>query len=243
MPTQAVALVLASLLAAAPTRASLEVDASALGEAGPLVEARLTTGGETVLRDGDVLPAQGPGDAIISVRVDTLGDAVGYRFWYTVTRGGELVDGTRGSAECRLCNEAELGAQIEASIARLVPRLASEPDADAPARPRAPRPSASTAAQGAPAAGRWRVGPTGGAGIVLTGTGALALGLGAGLAIAEPVLLQGNAGRNSTVAVAGLAVAVVGAALAATGVALMLVDRKRSRTRTSARWDGRALRF
>jgi len=89
----------------------------------------------------------------------------------------------------------------------------------------------------------WTVGPMGGTGIVLTGVGGLMLGLGSGLAIAESVLLKGNADQNVTVSVAGLAVAVAGVALASTGVALMLVERKRSRRHSGARLQGATLRF
>lgn len=241
MSTQVAALLLASLTATAPTRASLDVDATALGEAGPAVGARLTTQGERVLRDADILPGNDPGDALISIRLDTLSDAVGYRYAYTVTRGGKLVEGTRGAAECRLCSEAELTEQLDVAITRLAARLQPEeaPDPVAPTAVPAPVLAPPTAS-GPP---RWTIGTMGGTGIVLTAVGGLALGLGAGLAIAEPVLLEGNGDRNGTVSVAGLAVAVAGVALASTGVALMLVDRSRSRRQSTARWHGATLRF
>ncbi|MGH1342261.1 MAG: hypothetical protein ACRBN8_11955 [Nannocystales bacterium] len=241
MSTQIAALLLATLTAGAPARASLDVDASALGEAGPAVGERLTTRGERVLRDADILPGTDPSDALISIRLDTLPDAVGYRYAYTVTRDGELVEGTRGAAECRLCSEAELTEQLDVAITRLAARLQpvdtpepSEPVV-APAPVVVPTPSNTEPV--------WRVGPMGGTGIVLTGVGGLALGLGAGLAIAEPVLVEGNADRSAAVSVAGLAVAVAGVALASTGVALMLVERSRSRRRTQAHWQGTTLYF
>lgn len=241
MSTQVAALLLASFTAGAPARASLDVDATALGDAGPAVGARLTTRGERVLRDADILPGKEPSDAIISIRLDTLPDAVGYRYAYTVTRNGELVEGTRGAAECRLCSEAELTDQLDVAITRLAARLQPDeaPDQDEPTAvpPPAAAPVPTTGAPG------WTIGPMGGTGIILTGVGGLALGLGAGLAIAEPVLLDGNADRTGTVSVAGLAVAVAGVALASTGVALMLVERGRSRRRTQARWQGATLHF
>jgi hypothetical protein len=240
--SQVVALLLATFVSAAPTRASLDIDASALGDAGPAVEGRLTTRGERVLRDGDVLPGQGPQDALITIRVDTLPDAIGYRYAFTVTRGGELVPGGRGEAECRTCSEAELAEQLDGAIARLIPRLQPEEDEDTtPAEP--PPPAVVAPAPVTPVEPRWTVGSMGGTGIVLTGVGGLTLGLGVGLAVAEPVLLDGNAERNSTVRVAGLAVAVSGVALAATGVTLMLIERSRSRRRTSAHLQGATLRF
>lgn len=242
MPSQAVALLLTSLVVFEPARASLEVDASALGEAGPAVAERLTTRGERVLRDGDVLPGRGAEDALITIRVDTLPDAIGYRYDYNVTRSGELVEGARGAAECRTCSEAELAEQLDDAIERLVDRLQPEeedtPEVAPP--PRVVEPETTPA----PLPPGWNVGPMGGTGIALTGVGGLALGLGVGLAVAEPVLLDGNSERNSTVSVAGLAVAVVGVALTATGVALMLTDRSRSRRASkSARWSGTTLRF
>ena len=245
MQTQAVALLLATLTSAAPTRASLDIDASALGDAGPAVEGRLTTRGERVLRDGDVLPGHGPEDALITIRIDTLPDAIGYRYAFTVTRYGEIVPGGRGEAECRTCSEAELADQLDGALARLVPRLQPEED-DETTTPEPPPPVvAPTPPPDTSGRPRWVVGSMGGTGIVLTGIGGLTLGLGTGLAVAEPVLLDGNAERKSTVSVAGLAVAVSGFALAATGVTLMLIERSRSRKRTAnaARWDGAALRF
>jgi len=241
MSTQVAALLLASLTAGAPARASLDVDASALGDAGPAVGERLTTRGERVLRDADVLPGNDPSDALISIRLDTLPDAVGYRYAYTVTRNGELVEGTRGAAECRLCSEAELTDQLDVAITRLAARLQPAEAPEPVELAVVPAPVAE-ATPGTSEPG-WTVGPMGGTGIVLTGVGGLALGLGAGLAIAEPVLLEGNAERSGTVSVAGLAVAVAGVALASTGVALMLVERARSRRRNHARWQGATLRF
>ena len=242
MPSQAVALLLTSLVVLEPARASLQIDASALGEAGPAVEQRLTTRGERVLRDGDVLPGRGAEDALITIRVDTLPDAIGYRYDYNVTRNGELVEGARGAAECRTCSEAELAEQLDDAIERLVARLQPEEEEVAEAEPPPPVVEPETTPASPPPG--WNVGPMGGTGIVLTGVGGLALGLGVGLAVAEPVLLDGNSERNSTVSVAGLAVAVAGVALTATGVALMLTDRSRSRRASkSARWSGTTLRF
>lgn len=230
---------------AEPARASLQVDASALGEAGPAVEQRLTTRGERVLRDEDVLPGRGAHDALITIRVDTLPDAIGYRYDYNVTRDGELVEGARGAAECRTCSEAELAEQLDDAIERLAQRLGpDEPEAEVPREPPPPVVDADPAAAPVAAPPGWNVGPMGGAGIVLTGVGGLALGLGVGLAVAEPVLLEGNAERNSTVSVAGLAVAVAGVALSATGVALLLTDRGRSRRAGQrAHLSGATLRF
>lgn len=242
MPSQAVALLLTSLVVAEPTRASLQIDASALGEAGPAVEERLTTRGERVLRDGDVLPGRGADDALITIRIDSLPDAIGYRYDYNVTRDGELVEGARGAAECRTCSEAELAEQLDDAIERLVDRLQPEEESAAaePPPPVVVEPETTVA----PPPPGWNVGRLGGAGIVLTGVGGLALGLGVGLAVAEPVLLGGNSERNSTVSVAGLAVAVAGVAVSATGIALMLTDRGRSRRASkSARWNGATLRF
>ncbi len=244
MPSQAVALLLTSLVVFEPARASLEVDASALGEAGPAVAERLTTRGERVLRDGDVLPGRRADDALITIRVDTLPDAIGYRYDYNVTRNGELVEGARGAAECRTCSEAELAEQLDDAIERLVDRLQPEDEDENTPEVEPPPPAVEPETTPAPPPPGWNVGPMGGTGIALTGVGGLALGLGVGLAVAEPVLLDGNSERNSTVSVAGLAVAVVGVALTATGVALMLTDRSRSRRASkSARWSGTRLRF
>ncbi len=219
-----------------PIRASLQVDASGLGEAGPFVAQRLQARGELVLRDGDVLPASDPADPLIMVRIDSLTDVEGYRFRYEVQQDGGLVEGSRGSAECRLCNEAELSDQVDAAIARLVLRLRPQdvqPEVETPPPPQL-RPPPPTEPQ-------WVVGPLGTNGIVLTAVGGAAFGVGLGLAISEPILLGGNEGRNSTVAVAGLGVAVAGAAMLGTGVAMMLIERRRSRRTTAAhawRLDG-----
>ncbi|MBV1861653.1 MAG: hypothetical protein KUG77_24755 [Nannocystaceae bacterium] len=169
MWTQVAALFLsASFTADAPARASLEIDASALGEAGPAVGARLTTQGERVLRDSDVLPGKGPGDAVISIRLDTLSDAVGYRYAYTVTRAGELVEGARGAAECRLCSEAELTEQLDVAITRLAGRLQPQDSPDPVQAVAVPTP---VAAGPTHVETGWMVGPMGGTGIVLTGVG------------------------------------------------------------------------
>ncbi len=229
MPTQALAALLAVSALVEPTRASLQVDASALGESGTFVAERITARGELVLRDGDVLPGARPEDPLITIRIDSLDDVEGYRVSYVVTAAGEMVEGTRGSAECRLCTEAELSEQVDAAIARLVLRL--DPPTEKPPPPVAapavvePPPPVTSPAPG------WTLGRMGGTGIVLTGVGGLALGLGVGFAVAEPVLLGGNAERNSTLAVSGWGVAVGGLTLAGTGIALMLIERARTKKR------------
>ncbi|MEM6293625.1 MAG: hypothetical protein AAGA54_20290 [Myxococcota bacterium] len=238
MSTQALAVLLTASALADPTRASLQVDASALGETGTFVAERIAARGELVLRDGDVLPASRPEDPLITIRIDSLADVEGYRVSYVVTAAGEMVEGTRGSAECRLCTEAELSEQVDAAIARLVLRL--EPAKEEPPAPEVTPP---VAAPAPPPARGWTVGPMGGAGIALTAVGGLALGLGVGFVVAEPVLLGGNAERNSTLAVSGWGVAVGGLTLAGTGIALMLIERARSRKRGQTARYGGGLRF
>jgi hypothetical protein len=227
---------LALLLAASapdeaePLRAGLEVDASAVGEAGEVLGKRLSTRGQAVLREAEVLSPRDADDPQVHVTVEALPEDAGYRCAYEVRRNGEPIEGTRASTECRLCTDVELESQFTAAIERLVAKIPREettstdtvppPSTATPVVDEAPRP--------------WAIGRMGQAGIGVSVVGGATLGVGLGLAIAGA--------RSSPTQTSGIVVAAVGGAVLVTGIVLLAVDRSRS-TRVTATAAGVRVRF
>jgi hypothetical protein len=156
---------------------------------------------------------------------------------YELREGGESVDGTQASTECRLCTDAELEEQVSGAIGRMIARLDRGATDTQPPPPDEASPTPVDAASGA-----WRIGKMGQAGIGVSVVGGFTLGLGLGLAIAEPILLSKGTTRTGALQAPGIATAAVGGALLITGVVLLAVDQARSR-RLTANAGGLTLRF
>lgn len=213
-----------------PVRAELVVDADALGDPAPAIQRQLQSRGERVLRDAEVLPAASDDDARIEVDVEPLPDDAGFRCKLRVVRGGEVVQGTSATTECRLCTDDELAQQVGEAIERVVARIEPEVAEATSDQAESDVPPPVVAAP-VDADGGWRLGTMGKAGVGLSVGGAAAFGLGMGFAVA-PLLVRQTDGRSGqSVALAGTAVAIVGGAALVSGVVLMLVERKRSRSR------------
>jgi hypothetical protein len=214
-PTLALLLTAASSPAESESvRASVHVDASALGDAGDVLGELLQTRGEEVLREAAVVEAHDEADPVVLVKVEPLPGTAGYRCAYELRRDGEVIDGTQASSECRLCTDAELSDQVAAAIARLVPKLPRTGAEPVPP----PRAGATTVDRDPNA---WVIGGMGQAGIGVSVIGAAVLGVGLGLAI--------GGGDRGAIRVSGIGTAAAGGALLITGVVLLAVDRTRSR--------------
>jgi hypothetical protein len=216
---------------ASERRASVEVDTSAVGEAGPIIQRRIEERADVVLRDAEVLPGDDD-DALIRVSVKELtGDDPGFAFDLWVERGGEPV-GERRRVECNLCTETEIVAKAESEIAVVVAALPAESEAEAlPADPVQPDPAAvgddSPSKSGAD--DRRPLGPKGKAGIALLVSGTVAAGVGIGLAIPEWKPLDGDPTQEKSTRPLGIALAAAGGAALVTGAVLLGLDRKQSR--------------
>jgi hypothetical protein len=221
--------------AAAPERrASVEVDTSAVGEAGPIIQRRIEERADVVLRDAEVLPGQDD-DAVIRVSVKELtGDDPGFAFDLWVERAGEEV-GERRRVECNLCTETEIVAKAESEIGVVVSALPVEPEADAvSSTPLDDDPTAGPMTEtehGDPSADtRVRLGPKGKAGIALLVTGTVAAGVGIGLAIPEWKPVDGDPTREKSTRPIGIGLAAAGGAVLVAGAVLLGLDRKASRS-------------
>lgn len=230
-------------------RASLEIDTTQAGAAGPVIHSRLDELGSRQLRRAEVLPGRSARDPWIELHVRTLGeDAPGFVITSALRVDGEVVDESRHESECRLCTESEAVERATAEIDRLVPLIraqASTPTAaTAPASTAAAPASASPASAApasvgdeavdpAPANASEPLGARGKAGVATIAIGVVAIGVGVGLSLAEPRPDPEMPLNEISTRGAGLAMIGVGAAAAITGVVLLVVDR-RARARTLA---------
>jgi hypothetical protein len=200
----------------AVVRASLAVDASALGDAASIVQDRIRVRGEALLRAHDVLPGRGPTDPVIAIAVEPLGAEPGYRCSFAVRRGEEIVAGTEGTSLCQLCTEEELVDHLEAAIERVVPQVpATRADESPEARIAPPLPE--------PRRPELRV--LGKVGLASAITGGVMLGVGVGLAARDV-----PDGEDRTIRTAGIAVASVSFALLVAGLTMVAVDVRRGHT-------------
>ncbi len=214
-----------------PVRAGLEVDASAMGEAGPGLTAQLESRGNQTRLDAEVLKARSPEDPLIRLVVAPLPDNGGYTLEATLVDDGE----TRNTLTrvCELCTEAELVDKAGAAIAELIATLRaaspseSNPDPlvgpeTKPAEPPAddPKPPDETKKLGG-------LGATGIAGLV---AGAGLAGTGVALVVKGKVVRVGADGKErQDFETPGYALLGVGGALIVGGVVLLVLDRVRAR--------------
>lgn len=215
-------------------RASVEVDTSAVGEAGPIIQRRIEERADVVLRDAEVLPGEDD-DPVIRVAVKELtGDDPGFVFDLWVERKGEAV-GERRRVECNLCTETEIVAKAESEIAVVVSTLpAPSEDAVGPVAPLDGDPTADPAsdrAAGDPSVdARHPLGPKGKAGIALLVTGTVAAGVGVGLAIPDWKPVDGNPTKETSTRPLGIGLAAAGGAVLVAGAVLLGLDRKKNRS-------------
>ena len=223
--------------AAAPERrASIEVDTSAVGEAGPIIQRRIEERADVVLRDAEVLPGE-EDDAVIRVSVKELtGDDPGFAFDLWVEREGEAV-GERRRVECNLCTETEIVAKAESEIAVVVSALPVETEDDAlPTTSLESDPAANAEGEGARASDgevdkRRSLGPKGKAGIALLVSGTVAAGVGIGLSIPDWKPLDDDPTKEKSTRPLGIALAAAGGAALVAGAVLLGLDRKQSRSK------------
>ena len=214
--------------AASPVRASVEVDASALGETGEVLGPIVQERAESTLREVDVAPGTSPSDPVLTMVLEPLSADAGFRTTYQAMRDGEPIEGTSGTNECRLCTDDELLEQIARTVQSVGPKLRlPTPQPTEPAVGESPpavaAPVAPSIDRAPPMSGLGR------AGLGLSVTGAAALGLGIGLAVSESLLLEEDSARARGLTEPGVAVAVVGAAMVGTGIAMLAVDIRRRR--------------
>jgi len=232
MPTWRRALggaVLSACIAAGPVhaapaqeivRASLEIDASATGDAAQVVQDKIRVRGEALLRAHDVLPGRGPSDPIIAIAIEPLGKEPGYRCRFAVRKGDEVVADTEGTTLCRLCTEDELVDHVEAAIERVVPQVpAAEPAASS---------GTAATANPPPSPPEPELRALGKAGLASAITGGVLLGVGVGLAVRDVPATPRDPDPPNT-RPAGIAIASVSAALLVAGIVMVAIDVRRKK--------------
>jgi hypothetical protein len=220
---------------AAPVRASIEVDASALGDEAESLSRTVADEGQVVLRDADVLPARSENDGTIHVEVTPLSPGPGYGFVAWADRGDAEVDGTRMTGECAGCSDQELAESVAKAIAAMVEPLRASSEQAAPPPEPTPtvEPTPAPAPERADDHGRIKIGALGVGGIVLMGIGVGALGGGAALLArgrdvapdpGDPSRLEGLDFRPG-----GGALMAVGVAALVTGAVMLFVGVKKGK--------------
>lgn len=227
----------------APARASVQVDAAALGDASTSVAQRISSRANTQLREAEVLPA-GPGDPVIEMTIlPAPGGEGGYLIQVAMVRDGETVEGTRDALGCDLCTEGELVEKASGIIASLIAKIPRDEPADTPDP--APAGTADEPAQGPtetppvdPGAGDDAKRPTalGWAGIGVGVAGLVMTGVGIPLAVTEEQFDDGgDVVREPVSNEVGYALIGVGAAAVVAGVVMLAVDLTRHpKTRKAA---------
>jgi hypothetical protein len=193
--------------AAPPLRASIEVDAAALGDESESVSRTVADEGEVALRNADVLPARSEKDGTIHVQL-----APGYRFVAWADRADAEVEGTRIEGECMACSDRDLAQKVAEAITAMVDPLRATASEEEPA------PQTVAAPKATQPVGRVRIGAFGIGGIVL-----MAVGVGA-LDPSDPSQLEGLDYRPG-----GGALFAVGVAAVITGAVMLYVGVKKGK--------------
>lgn len=225
-----------------PRYATVEIDTSDVGEEGPVLKRRTRERTDVVLRAANVLPGRTSDDPLIHVDIDELtGSEPGYQCEVWISRA-DVVVGERRRVECTLCTETEIVQRVEATVSELVTqldvRLKEQPEPDGPvAEPDEPVAEPTTdPVSGSPAtdAGRAPLGVLGKTGLALIAMGVAGAGVGAVLVALPPKVDQADPLYETNYRPPGLATLASGAAVLVTGVVLLVVDRRRARSRTTA---------
>lgn len=227
-------------------QATLTVDTSHVGEAGPIIRRRTEERGAIVLRDAGVLSGDDPEDPVIRVDVHEIGgEDPGFRLEVWIERKDEILVPKR-TIECTLCTETEIVAKAEVEIVTLVSELPSESTSTEPAVASPPPTGDPTAPPGEdtdtttppPATPiddeRRPLGPKGKAGIGLLAGGAVVAGVGIGLAVPGWKPLDDDPTTERSTRPIGIGVAAAGGAALITGAVLLALDRRATSERRSA---------
>lgn len=223
-----------------PRYATVEIDTSDVGEEGPVIKRRTRERTDVVLRAANVLPGRTSDDPLIHVDIDELtGSEPGYQCEVWISRA-DVVLGERRRVECTLCTETEIVERVETTVSELVAQLdvllEVQPEPDEPlGEPDEPEPTTAPAS-GSPAtdAGRAPLGALGKTGIALIAMGIAGAGVGAVLVALPPKVDQDDPLYETTYRPPGVGTLAAGAAVLVTGVVLLVVDRRRARSRTTA---------
>jgi len=245
--THPLALVLAlalaqSAVAAEPRHATVEIDTSDVGEEGPVIKRRTRERTDVVLRAAGVLPGRpDAGDPVIRIDVDELGGPdPGYQCEIWIDHRGKLV-GERRRVECTLCTESEIVQRVETTVtelAALLPDEAAAGDVEPEPEPepeQEPEPEPDPEPEPKPDDdGRVRLGVLGKAGAALVALGAAGAGVGVVFVALPPVVDQNDPLYETTYRPPGIGTLAAGAAVLVGGVVMLVVDRRRARTRKTA---------
>jgi len=218
-----------------PRYATVEIDTSDIGEEGPVIKRRSRERTDVVLRAAGVLPGRpDAGDPVIRIDVDELtGPDPGYLCEVWIDHRGEVL-GERRRVECTLCTESEIVQRVEATVTELVAQL----PVDDPTQGSDPAPPPASSAASEPASPsadrRAPMGTLGKAGAALVAVGVAGVGVGAVLVAMPPVVDQDDPLYETTYRPPGAIVLGTGAAVLAAGVAMLVVDRRRARSRRTA---------
>lgn len=106
------------------------VDASGLGDAGPVIGGRATLIGKGALQDQGVTHTDAPAGPELQVTLKER-DAGGYRVDYVIVYDGKPTKNGSGGFDCQLCTEDELVEKVEALVIQVAPKMVvpkDEPD-------------------------------------------------------------------------------------------------------------------
>ena len=247
MPTAWLGALLSTALVVGPApegtrRATLSVDTSQVGEAGPIIRRRTEERGAIVLRDAGVLSGETIDDPLIRVDVFEIGgEDPGFRLEVWVEEDGTITVPKR-TIDCALCTETEIVAKAETEIAALVRELPARDDAAAEPTPAAePEPAAGDPTQDTTTSeptdpsdpsgpsgdgARRPLGAKGKAGIGLLATGAVVAGVGIALAVPGWEPLDDDPTRERSTRPIGIGLIAGGSAALIGGAVLLALDRR-----------------
>jgi hypothetical protein len=225
-------------------RATVEVDTSDVGDAGPIIQRRVEERTDVVLRDAEVLPAESADDPVIHIEVHEMSDEdPGFAFDLQIMQAGKPV-GQRRRIECNLCTETEIVAKIETEVSAVLVDLptsfadARSSDTNTPndaSTPSDPTEASTVSDDGGTDKGaRGKLGNKGKAGVGLLVAGGVATAVGIGLAIPGYEPLEDDPTRESSPRPYGFATLGVGVVVAITGAVLLGLDRRERRQRRVA---------
>lgn len=106
------------------------VDASGLGDAGPVIGGRATLIGKGALQDQGVTYTDVPAGPELQVTLKER-EAGGYRVDYVIVYDGKPTKNGSGGFDCQLCTEDELVEKVEALVIQVAPKMVvpeDEPD-------------------------------------------------------------------------------------------------------------------
>jgi hypothetical protein len=227
-----------------PRHASVEIDTSDVGEEGPVIKRRTRERADVVLRAAGVLPGRtDAGDPVIFVDVDELeGPEPGYQCEVWISYEGKVL-GERRRVECPLCTESEIVQRVETTMSELITLLPTEGDVEpTDSSPTDVTPPTDTETDGSTTTTTTPTDddrPKGLGGMGKAGIALIAVGVAGAAAGAVMVALPAKVDPDdplfeTTYRPPGIATMAAGGATLVTGIVLLVIDRRRARTRTTA---------